>query len=50
VNLLLLNTPPGQGHKEHIHQAKNEVSHNTKIKARERKQTIKNPPTRLSRT
>jgi hypothetical protein len=37
VNLL----PPGQGQKEHINLANNQVSHNTKIKSRERKQAIK---------
>jgi hypothetical protein len=31
----------GQGQKEHINLANNQVSHNAKIKSRERKQAIK---------
>jgi hypothetical protein len=41
MNLLLLNYTLGQGQKEHINPANNQVSHNTKIKSRERKQAIK---------
>jgi hypothetical protein len=33
--------PPGQGQKDHINLANNQVSHNTKIKSSKRKQAIK---------
>jgi hypothetical protein len=42
-------TPPGQGQKEYINQAKNQISHNTKIKLGKEIRQSK-PPTCLSKT